>query len=133
MAKQQVTSEAVSSPSGHFSQAIATQARGRLLFLSGMTARLPDGTVTGAGDIDAQTRRVCDNMKNLVEAAGGAMEDIVRVDVFVRNIEHFAAIHRVRREYFPSPPPASTLLEVSKMVHPDMLIEINAIAVIQDM
>jgi enamine deaminase RidA (YjgF/YER057c/UK114 family) len=48
----------------------------------------------------------------------------------VRNIEHFDAIHRVRREYFPSPAPASTMLEVSKMVSPDMLIEINAIALI---
>ena len=60
------------------------------------------------------------------------MDDIVRVDVFVRNIEHFDAVHRVRREYFSSPAPASTMLEISKMVSPDMLIEINAIAVIDD-
>ncbi len=67
-----------------------------------------------------------------MSAAGGTLNDIVRVDVFVRNIEHFDAVHRVRREYFDAPAPASTMLEVSKMVSPDMLIEINAIAVVDD-
>jgi enamine deaminase RidA (YjgF/YER057c/UK114 family) len=48
----------------------------------------------------------------------------------VRNIEHFERIHKVRKEYFGSPPPASTMVEVTKMVSPDYLIEINAIAVV---
>jgi len=59
------------------------------------------------------------------------MDDVCRVDVFVRNIEHFEKIHNVRREYFKAPAPASTMVEVTKMVNPDYLIEINAIAVIQ--
>jgi enamine deaminase RidA (YjgF/YER057c/UK114 family) len=67
-----------------------------------------------------------------VEDAGGKLTDICRVDVFVRNIEHFDAIHKVRREYFPAPAPASTMMEVSKMVKADYLIEINAIAVIEE-
>jgi len=50
--------------------------------------------------------------------------------VYVRNMEHFEAIHKVRREYFKAPAPASTMVEVTKMVHPDYLIEINAIAVL---
>ena len=58
------------------------------------------------------------------------MDDICRVDVYVRNMEHFEAIHKVRREYFHAPAPASTMVEVTKMVHPDYLIEINAIAVL---
>jgi 2-iminobutanoate/2-iminopropanoate deaminase len=103
-----------------------------MVFISGMTARDTDGRVVGAGDIEVQTRQVCENLKHAVGAAGGTLDDVVRVDVFVRNIEHFEAIHRVRREYFGSPAPASTMLEVSKMVSPEMLIEINAIAVISD-
>jgi enamine deaminase RidA (YjgF/YER057c/UK114 family) len=59
------------------------------------------------------------------------MDDVVRVDVYVRNIEHFDKIHKVRREYFKTPPPASTMVEVTKMVSPEYLIEINAIAVVQ--
>jgi len=64
------------------------------------------------------------------QAAGGSLDDVCRVDVYVRNMEHFEAIHKVRREYFKAPAPASTMVEVTKMVHPDYLIEINAIAVL---
>jgi 2-iminobutanoate/2-iminopropanoate deaminase len=130
MAKQQVTTSKVREPMGHFSQAIAIEAKGRLVFISGMTARCPDGTIAGIGDVEAQTRQVCENLKSAVEAAGGSMEDICRVDVYVRNIEHFDKIHKVRREYFKTPAPASTMVEVTKMVSPEYLIEINAIAVI---
>jgi len=130
MAKQQVTTSKVREPMGHFSQAIAIEAKGRLVFISGMTARCPDGTIAGIGDVEAQTRQVCENLKSAVEAAGGTMEDICRVDVYVRNIEHFEKIHKVRREYFKAPAPASTMVEVTKMVSPEYLIEINAIAVI---
>jgi 2-iminobutanoate/2-iminopropanoate deaminase len=130
MAKQQVTTSKVREPMGHFSQAIAIEAKGKLVFISGMTARCPDGTIAGIGDVEAQTRQVCENLKSAVEAAGGTMEDICRVDVYVRNIEHFDKIHKVRREYFRAPAPASTMVEVTKMVSPEYLIEINAIAVI---
>lgn len=130
MKKEQIQSNKVREPSGHFSQAIAVEAKGRLVFISGMTARKPDGTIAGIGDIEAQTRQVCENIKNAVEAAGGTMDDICRVDVYVRNMEHFDKIHKVRREYFKTPPPASTMVEVTKMVSPDYLTEINAIAVV---
>jgi reactive intermediate/imine deaminase len=130
MARQQIHTDKLRAPMGHFSQAIAIEARGRLVFISGMTARRPDGTIAGIGDIEAQTRQVCENLKSAVETAGGTMEDICRVDVYVRNIEHFEQIHKVRREYFKPPAPASTMVEVTKMVSPDYLIEINAIAVL---
>ena len=130
MSKTQVRTDKVRAPSGHFSQAIAVEAQGRIVFISGMTARRPDGTIAGVGDIEAQTRQVCENIKAAVESAGGSLDDVCRVDVYVRNIEHFEKIHKVRREYFRAPAPASTMVEVTKMVHPDYLIEINAIAVV---
>lgn len=120
----------LSEPVGQFSHAVEVDASARLVFISGMTARLSDGSITGVGDVAAQTRQVCENLRAAVEAAGGTLADVVRVDVYVRNIEQFDQIHSVRREYFPSSPPASTMLEVSKMVSPDMLIEINAVAAI---
>src|SRR5712692_1316082 len=128
--KKELRSKNIRQPSGHFSQAIAIEAKGQLVFISGMTSRRADGTIAGVGDIEAQTRQVCENLKSAVEAAGGTMDDICRVDVYVRNMEHFDMIHKVRREYFKSPPPASTMVEVTKMTSPDYLIEINAIAVI---
>src|SRR3954468_18104369 len=132
MKKQQIRTDKIREPSGHFSQAIAIEAKGRLVFLSGMTARRPDGTIAGIGDIEAQTRQVCENLKAAVEAAGGTLDDVCRVDVYVRNMEHFDLIHKVRREYFKAPAPASTMVEVCKMTSPDYLIEINAIAVLPD-
>lgn len=128
--KQKITSPALAKPNGNFSQAIAADGNGRLVFISGMTARKQDGTIAGVGDIEVQTRQVCENLKGAVEEAGGTMEDICRVDVYVRNIEYFDIIHKVRQEFFKDPHPASTMVEVTKMVKPEYLIEISAIAVI---
>ena len=128
--KQQITSPLLAKPNGNFSQAMAIEAQGRLVFISGMTARKQDGTIAGIGNIEEQTRQVCENLKGAVEAAGGTLEDICRVDVYVRNIEYFDAIHKIRSQYFKDPHPASTMVEVSKMVKPEYLIEISAIAVI---
>src|SRR5437660_6987723 len=131
MPKQQIRSDKLRQPSGVFSHATVIEAKGKLVFLSGMTARRADGTIAGLGDIEAQTRQVCENLKAAVEAAGGTMDDICRVDVYVRNMEHFDKIHKVRREYFKVPAPASTMVEITKMTSPEYLIEINAIAVLE--
>ena len=130
MAKHQVSTDALRSPNGVFSQATTVEASGRFVFVSGMTARQPDGTIVGVGDVRAQTRQVCENVKSAVEAAGGTLADVCRVDVYVRNMEDFAKIHEIRAQYFTEPLPASTMVEVSKLAHPDYLIEINAIAVV---
>jgi reactive intermediate/imine deaminase len=128
--KQQITTDRLAAPNGHFSQATTIEASGKLVFISGMTARDREGKIVGIGDVEAQTRQVCDNLRAAVEVAGGTLDDIVRVDVYVRNIEHFPIIHKVRREYFKEPVPASTMVEVAKMVSPNYLIEISAIAVL---
>jgi 2-iminobutanoate/2-iminopropanoate deaminase len=130
MAKKEIRSPKLPPPSGHFAQAIEVAASGRMLFISGMVAKGADGRIVGVGDVEAQTRQVCENVKAALEAAGGKMDDICRVDVYVRNMEHFDKIHKVRREYFGLPAPASTMVEVSKFTSPDYLIEMNAIAVI---
>jgi enamine deaminase RidA (YjgF/YER057c/UK114 family) len=132
MPKREVSSDAVSKPIGVFSQATTVEARGRLVFISGMTARRPDGSIAGIGNVTEQTRQVCENIKSAVEAAGGTLADVCRVDVYVRNMEHFDAIHKVRREYFKPPLPASTMVEITKMTSPEYLIEISAIAVVAD-
>ena len=84
--KSQITSPDLAIPNGHFSQATAVEARGRLVFISGMTARTKDGTIAGIGNIEEQTRQVCRNLSAAVETAGGSLQDICRVDVYVRNI-----------------------------------------------
>ena len=130
MAVKHIVSPALAPPSGHFCHATVSEAKGRLVFISGMVSKGADGKVVGRGDIEAQTRQVCENVKAAVEAAGGTLDDIARVDVYVRNMEHFDKVHAVRREFFKAPGPASTMVEVSKFTSPDWLIEINAIAVV---
>ena len=73
MPRQQIVSERIGKPSGHFSQANAIEARGTMVFISGMTSKRADGSVAGVGDIEAQTRQMCENVKAAVEAAGGTM------------------------------------------------------------
>ncbi|MGB3414718.1 MAG: RidA family protein [Microbacteriaceae bacterium] len=126
---QEIVSEDLAAPNGNFAQAMKVTGAQSFVFVSGMTARNKEGGVTGVGDVVAQTHQVCQNIKSVLEAAGGEMKNIMRVDVYVRNMEDFKASHEVRKMYFPQNP-ASTMVEVSKFVNKDYLIEINAIAVI---
>ena len=130
MLKQQIRTSKIADPGTHYSQAIAVPSKGVMVFVSGMTARRSDGTIAGIGDIEEQTRQVCENIKCTLEAAGGSMDDVCRVDVFLRNIGDRERVNKVRRQFFRSPPPASTLVEVSKLASPEFLVEISAIAVI---
>jgi reactive intermediate/imine deaminase len=130
MKKQQIRSSKLAEPSGHFSQAIAVPAKGVLVFVSGMTARRPDGKIVGIGDVEEQTRQVCENLKAALEAAGGALDDVCRVDVYLRNIGDRERVNKVRQKFFRVPPPASTLVEVSKLASPEFLVEISAIALV---
>ena len=130
MAKQQIKSSKLADPAGHYSQALAVPAKGVLVFVSGMTARRTDGTVAGVGDVEEQTRQVCENIKTALEAAGGTLADVCRVDVYLRNIGDRERVNKVRRQFFGSPPPASTMVEVSKLASPEYLVEISAIALV---
>ena len=103
-----------------------------MVFASGQVARDVDGSLVGLGDIRAQTRKTLENLQAVLAEGGATMDDVVKVTVFVTSLsEHFADIHEVRKEFFKSDYPASTLVEISSLVDPDMLIEIEAIAVIQ--
>jgi enamine deaminase RidA (YjgF/YER057c/UK114 family) len=126
--KHALQPENIAKPAGVWSPAVVVARPGRLVFLSGFTARDSNGGIIGVGDIEAQTRQVCENLRTTMRACGGDMEDIVSVTVFVRDVKQFDLIHKVRREYFPVEPPASTMVEVTGLVDERLLIEINAIA-----
>ena len=128
--KHQIKTDRIVESGSHFSQAITIAANGRLVFVSGMTARRPDGTIAGIGDIEEQTRQVCENIRSAVEAAGGTIDDVCRVDVYLKNIGDRERVQKVRRQFWKTTPPASTLVEVSKLASPQFLVEISAIALI---
>jgi 2-iminobutanoate/2-iminopropanoate deaminase len=117
----------LSKPTGHWTT-VTTARPGKLVFISGLTAKNERGDIVGVGDVRAQTRQVCDNLAAAMRAAGGSLGDILRVDVYIKDMGGFKDIHEIRREYFGPNPPASTMVAVAGFTHPDMLIEINAIA-----
>ncbi len=116
-------------PFGIFSSA-AWQPEGKVLHISGHVAQDPDGHTVGAGDIRAQTRQTLANIQAVLSSVGGEMSDIAKVTVFVTDMSTLADIHAVRSEFFDPPYPASTLVEVSRLVNPEWMIEIEAVAVI---
>jgi len=109
---------------------VTIAAPGRLVFVSGLLAKDATGEIVGPGDISAQTEQVCQNLKQAMSCAGGSLDDIVRVDVYCKDISQFKEIHAVRARYFPKDPPASTMVQVTEFTDRRALIEINAIAVL---
>ena len=104
---------------------------GEMLFVSGQLAKDENSKLVGKGDIKAQTRQVLENIKKVLDQAGATFSDIVRVTVFIKDMNMFRDIHDVRLQYFDeSNLPASTMVEVTGFVDEDALIEIDAIAVI---
>ncbi len=129
MKKQAIVSYRLSKPIGVFSHAIKAEGK-QFLFISGLTARDRSGKVVGKGDMKAQTRQVLENMKIVLEEAGASFDQIVKVTVYVADMKDFREIHEVRAQYFKGDLPASTLVQVTRLVNEDCLIEIDAVAVL---
>ncbi len=102
---------------------------GNAIYVSGQVALTPAGEVIGKGDMKVQTRQALENIKTVLQAAGAALQDVVKITVFTTDISRLMETHSVRAEYFPDPAPASTAVEVKALAFPDLLIEIEAVAV----
>lgn len=113
-----------------FSQGILAPP-GRMVVVAGQVALDKQGQVVGKGDAAAQTEAVLENMKAVLAEAGAHLDHVVRLTVFLTNMAaDFPKVQVVRSRYFPKDPPASTTLGISRLVNPDLLVEIDAIAVI---
>jgi 2-iminobutanoate/2-iminopropanoate deaminase len=132
LSKQILTSPKLSRPLGAFSQATMVAAPARMIFVSGLTSRDETGAVVGPGDIRAQTRQTLENLKAILAEGNATLDDVVKVTVFIRDMGDFQAIHEVRGEYFTKDLPASSMVEVSRLVDERSLIEIEAVAVIEE-
>ena len=99
---------------------------GNWLAISGTTATDERGMIVGAGQMYVQARQAMLNLKNHIESAGFSLADVIRTRVFVTDISRFGEVARAHLEIFGAHPPASSLLEVTALVHPDMLIEVEA-------
>ena len=103
---------------------------GNTVYVAGQLALDRDGKLVGPNDIAAQTRRVLENMRRILEAGGASLRDVVKVTVFVTDIRYREPYGEVRQEFFGTNPPASTLVQIACLAIPGALIEIEAVAVI---
>ncbi len=125
MVKEIVYTEKAPKPIGPYSQAVKV---GNTIYLSGQIPIDPNTNEVVLGDIATQTKRVLDNIKAVLEAAGYSLSDVVKVTVFLKDLKLFNEFNEVYGEYFKDKPPARTTVEVSNLPK-GVLIEIDAIAV----
>ena len=127
--REEIRVEGLAEPISHFTDAVRA---GGFLYVSGIVAVDGEGRLVGGDDAVAQSRQVFENMRAVLAAGGCGFEDVVKVTLFVTDIEDRPRINPVRQEVFGDTRPASTLVEVSRLAVPGAKVEIECVALVPD-
>ena len=120
----------LSTPTGY--SHVAEVSGGRTIYVAGQVAFDKSGSVVGKGDFAAQATQVFENLKFALSVVGATFDNVVKVNTYITDMSHIQTLREIRARYYGKVAPASTLVEISRLAHPDLMIEIEAVAVLPE-